>query len=412
MFKSRPAQAFFVIALFFVTYWLLFTGSGEEFSPEELNSLLQNKNADVVELKKTELMHQKLVKPFVEQESDFKLKHWDITGNTLLHKGSHIRLVLDNQHQVGNMFSKLPIQAESFEMELTFRIKGKEHAKFYGDGFAIWFIDERSPIGDVFGARNNFNGLGVFLDTYRNGKRGKFPFVNLMLGDGKTPYNKETDGFETRLAGCTANSELINPHNGETKMRLVYIKNGYLSIDFNYNGIHEDWKNCVTLTDVKLPSIKYFGLTAETGELSHSVDVLENRMYALYKPDGEFVGSVEELEELINGKAKELEEPEPEKPSGGSKRHRALRKKRAELKRKSLLRLKKSEARIKERERKLRLEKYGSEDATFFNRWMSRLWKVVKLVSLVGVIVVVAWFAWIVIRVQKQKKRKSTGLLD
>ena len=47
--------------------------------------------------------------------------------------------------------------------------------------------------------------------------------------------------------------------------------------------------NCVTLTDVKLPETKYLGLSAETGQLVENVDIIENRIYALYKPDDTFV---------------------------------------------------------------------------------------------------------------------------
>lgn len=82
-------------------------------------------------------------------------------------------------------------------------------------------------------------------------------------------------------------------------MRLVYIKNGYLSIDFNYNGKHEDWENCVTLTDVQMPMIKFLGLSAETGQLYENVDILENKIYALYKPNGGFVESIDELNDLV-----------------------------------------------------------------------------------------------------------------
>ena len=69
---------------------------------------------------------------------------------------------------------------------------------------AIWFTKERASAGPVFGSLDNFEGLGIFFDTYKNNRPGtQFPYVMAMLGDGKTSYNKDTDGKENELAGCS-----------------------------------------------------------------------------------------------------------------------------------------------------------------------------------------------------------------
>lgn len=397
MIRPKPFQLLSVLALFVLSYWYFFTGSEVSFTPEEINDLLQNKQQDIVSLKKVELTSLNLRKPYLDA-SAFKLSDWDSAGKTLVNKDHYIRLISDGQHQAGSIFSKAPLQAESFEMELTFHLHSKE-TQFHGDGFAVWFVDEKLPIGDVFGCSNYFNGLGIFIDTYKNGKRGHFPIVNLMLGDGKARYNKDTDGYETRLASCNANAQVINPRGGETKMRLVYIKNGYLSIDYNYSGLPEDWKNCVTLTDVHLPPVKYLGLSAESGQLTHAVDVLENKIFALHKPDGSYVESIEELQDLIKIPQ---ETEEPSRKSKGS-----------DKKRKSLIRLKKAEERIKQKERLMRLQQYGSEDATFVRRTVGKLWGVAKLFVALIIVVLAIWFVFIVVRVQRQKGRtRTTGLLD
>ena len=66
------------------------------------------------------------------------------------------------------MFSKWPLHAESFEMELTFHIHNEQvkHG-LVGDGLAIWILDKPSDIGDVFGVQNKFKGLGIMLDTFK-----------------------------------------------------------------------------------------------------------------------------------------------------------------------------------------------------------------------------------------------------
>lgn len=405
--RSRPIQL--AIACFILMVWYFFPTSPDTYSPEELNSLLQNKDENTVMIKKSELTTHGLKTPYIDHNT-FKPKNWYLAGNTLIKNDAYIRLTSDNQHQVGSMFSNLPIQAESFEMELTFHLHSKS-TNLFGDGFGIWFIDQKSDIGDVFGAKNYFQGLGIFVDTYKNGRRGHFPYVNLMLGDGKTAYNKDNDGYNTRLAGCTA-SGLMNPSSEVTKARIVYIKDGYFSLDFNYNNKHEEWKNCVTLTDIKLPQIKYLGFTAETGDLSENVDVIENKMYALYKPDGSFIESIDELKTLMQEQtASENEYNEVVEEVQGGK-HRRIKKTKKGT-RKSLNRLRNSEKKIKERERKLRLEKYGDENATFFRRLLKNILYGLKLIFISLIIICLIWGANLAYRAQKQKKKQRvTGLLD
>ncbi|KAI5953667.1 hypothetical protein KGF54_003039 [Candida jiufengensis] len=424
---SKPLQSLLTISVLLSIYLLYhfnvfwFLNSSSTSTPEEINSLLQNKDTNIVALKKTELTNQGIQKPYLD-DSLFHVRNWNLKGNTFVENDKYIRLTSTAPHLASNMFSKNPIEAESFEMELTFHIHN-EDAKhgLVGDGLAVWFLDKPSDIGDVFGIENNFNGLGIMMDTYKNGKRGTFPFVNLMLGDGSTYYNKGTDGYETRLAGCTA-KDLLNPASKETKMRLVYIKNGYLSIDFNYYGKHEDWTNCVTLTDVKLPHIKYLGLSAETGQLFENVDVIENKIFALFKPDGTFVESIDELDDLIKEQNEYDEEASSlndinqkveniKSKTGG--RNRAFKRKLSTQRRRTLKRLQNAEKRIKQREKQARLEKYGDEDATFFKRLFSRLLWCLKIIIYIVIFVILIWFGLIIYRVQKQKRKsKSTGLLD
>ncbi|EDK43679.1 conserved hypothetical protein [Lodderomyces elongisporus NRRL YB-4239] len=434
---SKTIHYFVVLFVFGALYYLyqfteLFGSGSSSYSPEELNTLLQNKESHIVALKKTELTQQGLSRPFLD-ESQFHVKNWDLKGNTMVRNNDFIRLTSNAPHLALNMFSKMPIEADSFEMELTFHIHNDEvkHG-LVGDGLAVWFLDKPSEVGEIFGIRNKFTGLGIMMDTYKNGKRGSFPFINLMLGDGKTFYNKGTDGYETRLAGCYA-KEILNPLSKETKMRLIYMKNGYLSIDFNYFGRHEDWQNCVTLTDVKLPHIKYLGLSANTGQLYENVDIIENKIYALYKPNGEFVESIDELNELIkeqneyesessslaeiNAKVEEAKkqdnQQQQQRQGQGGRKNRAFKKKLSSQRRRTLSRLKNAEKRIKERERQVRLQKYGDPDATFIKRVFGYILKSIKFGIYASIAVFLLWLIRVIVKTQRQnRKLKISGLLD
>lgn len=52
------------------------------------------------------------------------------------------------------------------------------HYKIYGsgrtiaaDGMAFWYTRTKMVPGPVFGSKDLFEGLGVFLDTYKNGNQ-------------------------------------------------------------------------------------------------------------------------------------------------------------------------------------------------------------------------------------------------
>lgn len=378
----------------------------DSYTTEEVNSMFQDKLSSTVHVRKVELRDQGLSRPYVD--STLRSPTWNMEGNYLV-KSDAVRLVSDKQHQAANMFTKMPIQALSFEMELTFNIHSKSSRNLYADGMAVWFIDEPSPIGDVFGARNYFNGLGIFIDTYRNSRSGTFPKVVAMVGDGRTKYNKADDGLDTQLASCRA-TNAVNSEAGDIRMRIIYLKGGYLSVDFNYQPDDDKkWRNCFTVSDVKLPQIKYLGISAETGELSHAVDVIENKVFALYHPESDdFVESMEDFERMME---QQLDEKEDRELAGSGKRKKQRRKSASE--RRSIRRLKAAEKRIKKKERELRAEKYGDPDATLPVRIKRKIAYCFKLVLYTILSIFVAWVAYTIYRTRKQTRRsKATGLLD
>ena len=56
----------------------------------------------------------------------------------------------------------------------------------------------------MFGSVDKFEGLGVFFDTYKNNRPGVvFPYVMAMIGDGQKSYDKNNDGKDQELAGCS-----------------------------------------------------------------------------------------------------------------------------------------------------------------------------------------------------------------
>lgn len=60
-----------------------------------------------------------------------------------------------------------PLKARDWEVVLTFNVHGST-GDLHGDGFAFWYTKDRNQLGPVFGYKDYFQGLGIFLDTYSN----------------------------------------------------------------------------------------------------------------------------------------------------------------------------------------------------------------------------------------------------
>ncbi|KAK3692875.1 concanavalin A-like lectin/glucanase domain-containing protein [Podospora appendiculata] len=218
-----------------------------------------------------------LVQPYLD--SDMQSRWYDFGGDTIIRTDQYIRLTSDKPSQSGWLFSKVPLTATNWEIEVEFKIHGKN--QLYGDGFAMWITKERGKQGPVFGNADNFEGLGVFFDTYKNNRPGVvFPYVMAMVGDGKTSYDKDSDGKATEFAGCSARG--IRHASVPTKFRLTYFQDKYLKLELQYKSENE-WTLCFETNEPPaIPQVAYLGFSAETGELSDNHDIISVSAKNLY----------------------------------------------------------------------------------------------------------------------------------
>jgi lectin, mannose-binding 2 len=173
---------------------------------------------------------------------------------------------------------------------VEFKIHGK--SQLFGDGFAMWITKDRGEQGPVFGGKDNFEGLGIFFDTYKNNRPGVvFPMVMAMVGDGKTPYDKDNDGKASELTGCSARG--IRQANVPTKVRVTYFQDKFLKVELQYKSDNE-WTECFNVENPPtLPTVTYLGFTAETGELSDNHDIISinaKNLYTTTPPGGRTPG--------------------------------------------------------------------------------------------------------------------------
>ncbi|KAG2228033.1 hypothetical protein INT45_012057 [Circinella minor] len=207
--------------------------------------------------------------PYIDDE--LQNRWFDFGGDTLINTNRQIRLTSTRQSQQGYLWSRLPLTASNFEIEFEFNVEGQS-GHLYGDGMALWLTKQRSTPGPVFGSVDQFEGLGVFFDTYDNERahRHTFPYISAMLGDGMKSYENDKDGRTTELAGCEAN---FRSKSFPTKARLTYYKNNYLQFQMIWRE-EDEWSECFKVNDVKLPEQIYLGFTAHTGEVTDNHDII------------------------------------------------------------------------------------------------------------------------------------------
>ncbi|KAE8148458.1 concanavalin A-like lectin/glucanase domain-containing protein [Aspergillus avenaceus] len=225
-----------------------------------------------------------LAPPYLD--SDFQSRWFDFGGDTVIRADKYIRLTADRPSQQGWIFSRVPLTATNWEIEVEFKLHG--NGNLHGDGFAMWLTKQRAAQGPVFGATDNFEGLGIFFDTYKNNRPGtSFPYVMAMMGDGQTSYDQAHDGKANELAGCSARG--LRGASVPTKARLTYFQDKSLTLDLQYKS-EDTWTNCFTLnapeTNIAIPSVAYLGFSGETGELSDNHDIISVKSQNLYSVGG------------------------------------------------------------------------------------------------------------------------------
>jgi lectin, mannose-binding 2 len=145
----------------------------------------------------------------------------------------------------------------------------------------MWLTKQRASPGPVFGHTDQFEGLGIFFDTYKNNRPGTvFPYVMAVIGDGSKTYDKSNDGKDSELMGCSARG--IRSETIATKARLTYFQDKSLKLELQYKA-EDQWELCFeTLEPPTIPAVSYLGFSAETGELSDNHDIISVETKNLY----------------------------------------------------------------------------------------------------------------------------------
>nr|XP_039247463.1 vesicular integral-membrane protein VIP36-like [Styela clava] len=222
-----------------------------------------------------------LIKPYTG--SSASIPNWDYRDATMI-TNSFVRLTPDHQGKRGSLWNRIPVYLRDWELIMSFKIHGGGRT-LAADGFAIWYTKQRMEPGPVFGSRDQFSGLGVFLDTYKNGPQAvTFPFITAMVNNGSMNYDHAGDGRQNSIGSCLAS---FRNKDFETSISIRYVKSR-LTVSLNVDD-GMDWRECFDVGGVTLPVGYFFGVSAATGDLADNHDIVGVKLYEIdaHRPQGE-----------------------------------------------------------------------------------------------------------------------------
>ncbi|RLW02834.1 hypothetical protein DV515_00006769 [Chloebia gouldiae] len=160
-----------------------------------------------------------LMKPY-QGAGSAAMPLWDFTGSTMV-TSQYVRLTPDERSREGSIWNRVPCFLKDWELHVHFKIHGAGKKNLHGDGLALWYTQERLTPGPVFGSKDNFHGLAIFLDTYPNDEATErvFPYISAMVNNGSLTYDHSKDGRGTELAGCSAD---LRNQNHDTFLAVRY----------------------------------------------------------------------------------------------------------------------------------------------------------------------------------------------
>lgn len=210
------------------------------------------------------------------------------TGGSAVLTNNGVRLVPAVSGRNGWLWNEYPIESNNFEAEIAFEIHSKPH--FGGDGFAIWFVqgnsdpsfytDPTAIDGPVMGMNDNFNGIGVIIDTYDNDGRRNNPSIFAVKNDGSRFQFRPDQDFEGSMItdlykGAHRCVNDLRNTNRPVEMVIKVINQAL----FVYINSHPStgYRSCFSV-NLNLPegtSLKgsHLAITSSTGQVSDHVDI-------------------------------------------------------------------------------------------------------------------------------------------
>lgn len=212
-------------------------------------------------------------------QSDGSIPFWIHTGNAIP-STDQVRITPSLRSQRGSVWTKNRVSIEHWEVEVTFRVSGR--GRMGADGLAVWFTTSQGLDGPVYGAADQWNGVGIFFDSFDNDGKKNNPAIIVVGNNGKLVYDHQNDGTTQALGTCLRDFR-NKPYPVRAKI-TYYKKTLTVMINSGFTPDKEDYELCTKVDNMIIPREGFFGISAATGGLADDHDVLSFLLFRLTEP--------------------------------------------------------------------------------------------------------------------------------
>ncbi|KAK3836622.1 MAG: legume-like lectin family-domain-containing protein [Linnemannia elongata] len=199
---------------------------------------------------------QSLKKPFTYNGA---MPFWGNHGNSFV-ASDFVRLSPSVPGLKGSVWRQAPNEYKEWEVEFQFKAFGQ--GQVGGKGLAFWYTQERAIDGNVFGSKDQWKGLGVFLDTADPANQRNNPVIYGIMNDGTKPFPANPTANTNSFGGCLRDYK--NTHL-PVVVRVSYI-NGVLKVSTDTHSRGKKMIPCFEQKDLDLPVGYHFGLSAQAAD--------------------------------------------------------------------------------------------------------------------------------------------------
>ncbi|KAI8997225.1 legume-like lectin family-domain-containing protein [Pilobolus umbonatus] len=200
---------------------------------------------------------------------------WNTSGD-ILKSDEFIRLSPSVPNTSGAIWSVLPNPYEEWEVEIAFKVTGN-HVKG-GRGLAFWYTKDSMEKGPVFGSKDKWDGLSVWLDSANPVTHKATAMV--ILNDGTHAFTAGADPVKLALNSCSVGYRNAY-HSSHLK---VSYKDHTLTVSVDDGIGMKDYRTCSQSSGIKLPSGYYFGVSAASHSPADDHDIISFSTHQLNPP--------------------------------------------------------------------------------------------------------------------------------
>ncbi|XP_063815437.1 protein ERGIC-53 isoform X2 [Pseudophryne corroboree] len=211
--------------------------------------------------------------------ADGSVPFWTHTGSAIP-SADQIRITTSLKSQKGSVWTKSAPSFDNWEVEVTFRVTGR--GRIGADGLAIWYTTGQGLDGEVYGAADAWNGVGIFFDSFDNDGKKNNPTILIVGNNGKLHYDHQSDGSTLALSSCQRDFR-NKPY--PVRAKITYFqKTLTVMINNGFTPDRDDYEFCAKVNNMILPQQGFFGISAATGGLADDHDVLSFLTFQLTEP--------------------------------------------------------------------------------------------------------------------------------